>query len=235
MTFRQLLPALVTVVALAGGLAALEAARAGAWDLSLRLILLAAVADGVDGPLARWLGATSAIGEQLDSLADIVAFGVAPAFLFWTYYGQSSDPVRFGVGLVFVLAGAYRLARFHAEPADGVFSGLPITAAGPLLALAVAGPFNAGVRDAGVFGISLAALMTSHIPFPTLTQSRRWLLPGIAATSLPIALWHRVETLAAAAALAFGLYVVWNLVGPLMKDDVQETGEEVRTVVEPRP
>jgi len=230
-----MLPALVTVVALAAGLAALEAARVGAWDLSLSLVLLAAVADGVDGPLARWLGATSAMGEQLDSLADIVAFGVAPAFLFRTYYGQESDPIRFGVALAFVLAGAYRLARFHAEPADGVFSGLPITAAGPLLATTVAGPFNAGAREAGAVAIGLAALMACRHPFPRFTRSRRWLLPGIAATSLAITLWPQVETVAVVAALSFGTYVVWGLVGGLVDDDVREIDEQVRAIVEPSP
>jgi CDP-diacylglycerol--serine O-phosphatidyltransferase len=234
-TSRQIVPAMVTVVTLAAGLAALEAARVGAWDLSLSLVLLAAVADGVDGPLARRLGATSAMGEQLDSLADIVAFAVAPAFLFRTYYGQESDPVRFGVALVFVLAGAYRLARFQVEPNDGVFSGLPITAAGPLLATTVAGPFNAGAREAGAVAIGLAALMACRHPFPKFTRSHRRLLPGIAATSLAITLWPRVETVAVVAVLTLGIYAVWGLVGGLVNHDVRETDEQVRGIVEPSP
>lgn len=235
MTFRQLLPVMVTQITLVGGLAAIEAARAGAWNLALCLILLAAVADGVDGPLARRLGATSAMGEQLDSLADIVAFGVAPAFLFLTYHGQDSDPIRFGVALIFVSAGAYRLARFHAEPADGVFIGLPITAAGPLLATAVAGPFSAGAREAGAVAIGLAALMVCRYPFPRLQRSRRWLLPGIAAVSLTMAVWLRAELLAVAAVLSVGTYVVWGLVGGRVEDDVRQIDEQVRAVVEPGP
>lgn len=238
-TFRQSLPAVVTMVTLTCGLAALEAARVCAWELALWLILLATVADGVDGPLARRLRATSPMGQQLDSLADIVAFGAAPAFLFSTYYGGAPNPVRFGVALAFVLASAYRLARFHAQPTEGVFCGLPITAAGPLLTAIVAGPFSAGAREAGAVGIGLAALMACHHPFPTLAQSRRWLLPAIAAASLPVVLWSRGETLAVVTALTLGTYVVWGVVRGLINRDVDNEvrgiDEGVREVVGPRP
>ena len=232
MTFRQSLPTAVTMITLACGVAALEATRAGVYDLALRLILLAMVADGVDGALARRLRGTSPMGEQLDSLADIVTFGVAPAFLFSTYHGGAPAPVRFGVALAFVLTGAYRLARFHAQPAHGVFCGLPITVAGPLLAVTVAGPLSAGAREAGAVALGLAVLMVCRHPFPTFARSSRWLLPAIAAVSLPVALWPRVETLAAVAGLTLGAYVVWGLVGPLVRDDVRGMdAEEVREVV----
>ena len=236
MTFRQSLPSLVTMVTLACGLATLEAARVGEWELALRLVLLAAVADGVDGILARRLRACSAMGEQLDSLADVIAFGAAPAFLFSTYYGGASGWVRFGVALAFVLAGAYRLARFHARPANGVFCGLPITVAGPLLALAVAGPFGAGAPEAGLAGLGLAALMVSHHPFPTFARSRGRLLPAIAGASLPVALWPRVETLAILAALALGTYLVWGLVSQVVTDDGMpgRSVEEVPEAGQPR-
>src|SRR5919202_6281689 len=96
---RNLVPSFVTAVALSCGLAALEATRMGAWDWTLRLILLAAVADGVDGALARQLHSTSPLGGQLDSLADIVAFGAAPAFLFESYFSAAPPLIRFGAAL----------------------------------------------------------------------------------------------------------------------------------------
>ncbi len=225
MKFWQFLPTLVTMVALACGLAALAAARVTAWDLALRLILLAAIADGVDGVLARHLGATSPMGKQLDSLADIVAFGTAPAFLFWAHYDDAPAALRFGAPFVFVLAGAYRLARFHAEPTEGDFRGLPITVAGPLLALAVVGPFRLGAWGAGGIGIALATLMVHHHAFPALTPSRRWLVPAIVAAAVPVALWPRVETLATVAALTLGAYVLWGLVGHQVgSEGVQDDG-----------
>ncbi len=236
-TMRQALPMLVTMVALACGLAAIEAARTGAWDVSLRLILLAAVADGVDGMLARRFRVVSAMGEQLDSLADIIAFGAAPAFLFSAYYGDASGPARVGVALAFVLAGAYRLARFLAQPTHGAVRGLPITAAGPLLALAVAGPVGMGMREAGAAGIALAALMICHHPFPKVGRSRRWLLPAIAGAALPVVLWPQVETVATVAALTLVIYVAWGFIGQVVVNDgMPAIGvEEVREVGRPRP
>lgn len=229
---RQSVPALATMVTLASGLAAIEAARVGRWDISLGLILLAMVADGVDGPIARRLHATSEMGGQLDSLADIVAFAVAPAFLFSTHYAESPAPVRLGVALAFVLAGAYRLARFHAQPTPGAFSGLPTTVAGPLLGITVGGPFETSMREAGAVGLALAALMVCHHPFPTLARSRRWFLPAIFAALLPVALWPRIETLAIIGAITLGAYVFWSLVVQVVTDDVRRTDvDEVRRVV----
>ena len=236
MTFRQSLPAVATMLGLTCGLAAIEAVRAGAWDLALRLILLAAVADGVDGALARRLRATSPMGEQLDSLADIIAFGAAPAFLFSTYYQHVSDPVRFGVALAFVLAGAYRLARFHAQPRDGVFCGLPISVAGPTLAVTIAGPFGIGGREAGAIAVALTALMVCRRPFPTFARSRRRLLPAVAAAALGVVAWPRVETVAVVAAIALGAYVVWGLISGLAEDEAGGLDVEKATeVVEPAP
>ncbi len=237
MTVRQLAPALVTALTLSCGVAALEAVRVEHWALALWLILAAAVADGVDGMLARRLQAVSAMGTQLDSLADIIAFGVAPAFLFATYYSAAPDWVRFGVALTFVLAGAYRLARFHAQPARSIFYGLPITAGGTLLALIVAGPFGAGVWDAAMAGTALIVLMVCRHPFPKVGRSRQWLLPVLAAASLPLALWPRVETLAIVAGFVLASYVLWGLAGMLLGDKLQAIGineVEVQPAGQPR-
>lgn len=208
---RRSLPSIVTMVALACGLAALEAARVSSWDLALRLILLAAIADGIDGVLARRLRVSSAMGEQLDSLTDIVAFGTAPAFLFASYYADAPVVLRLGVPLAFVLAGAYRLARFHAYPCREGFRGLPITVAGPLLALVVVGPFAVGAWGAGLIGLAIATLMVISRPFPSCMPARRWLLPAIVASVAPVALWPRVETLSIIGVIMFGAYILWGL------------------------
>jgi phosphatidylserine synthase len=164
------------------------------------------------------------MGRQLDSLADIIAFGVAPAFLFATYYSAAAGWVRFGVALPFVLAGAYRLARFHAEPDQSFFRGLPITAGGTLLALVVTGPFGAGVWATAMTGIALTVLMVCRHPFPKLGPSRHWLLPGLGAALLPVALWPQVETLALVAGLVLASYVLWGVAGMVLGDKLQAIG-----------
>jgi CDP-diacylglycerol---serine O-phosphatidyltransferase len=211
-TRRQAIPALVTLVVIACGFGALEAARVESWDIALRLILLAAVADGIDGALARRLRATSALGKQLDSLADIVAFGVAPAFLFSTFYADTHDAARYGVAIAFAAAGAYRLARFHGQAGNDYFFGLPITAAGALLTVVVAGPFTAGVLEGGAVAVALAVLMVSRLRFPTFADWRWTLFPGLVAATIPIALWPGVDTLAIIAAIILSLYIVLGLV-----------------------
>lgn len=213
LTLRQAAPAFVTLIALAFGLGALEAARLGSWDMALRLVLLAAVADGLDGTLARKLGAVSPMGKQLDSLSDVIAFGVAPAFLFTTYHGDAPDAARYGVALLFVSAGAYRLARFHAQPKQDVFDGLPITIAGAMLAIAVAGPFSFGATGTGLIGVALALLMVSRQPFPAYSRWRWTLLPAVLVAVVVVAVWPRIETVSMLAAVVLGLYVLASLAG----------------------
>lgn len=208
------------------GLAAIEAARTGNWDWALRLILLATIADGLDGALARQLGASSDMGEQLDSLADIVAFGAAPALLFVTVFSSAPAPMRYAVGLFFVLAGAYRLARFHAVPADGVFLGLPITAGGALMALIAAGPFGLNYWLATGLAIGTALLMVCRVQFPKMSHIKPNPIGVIAVASFPVVLWPGVETVAIVAALIMGAYVVFGLIRRL------ELGDDMAIIAE---
>lgn len=102
-------------------------------EASTIFIFLAAFLDLFDGRIARKLKADSDLGIQLDSLADIVSFGVAPALLF-----HSLAPVSLLTSLAFILfptMGALRLARFSAHPTRGYFMGVPIPAAGLIVAL----------------------------------------------------------------------------------------------------
>ena len=108
-------------------------------------ILLAAVLDGCDGQVARWLHVDSLIGKELDSLADCVAFGVAPGYLAYKAYlaGMSvplaGRPVDLGMAIaaVFPICAAYRLARFNVRPSPRSFVGLPSPVAGILVGLGI--------------------------------------------------------------------------------------------------
>lgn len=214
MTLRHWLPALVTLVVLACGLGALEATRVADWDLALGLVVIAAIADGVDGQVARWLHVAGPMGKQLDSLSDVIAFGMAPAFSFATRYSDAPTLLRFGVALAFVGSGVFRLARFNVKPHNDAFCGLPITCAGVLLTAAVALPFPGAMVSVAVVGITLATLMVSHIPFSKLTTWRWIFLVPVVAAAIPIALWPTAETVALVAIAMFGAYaggsvVVW--------------------------
>ncbi|RXT14941.1 CDP-diacylglycerol--serine O-phosphatidyltransferase [Ammoniphilus sp. CFH 90114] len=97
------------------------------------LIFLAAFLDVFDGRIARKLKVNNQIGVELDSLADIVSFGVAPALLFHTLASPSwVNPIAF---VLYPTMGALRLARFNANPTVGYYMGIPITLAGLIMSL----------------------------------------------------------------------------------------------------
>ncbi|MFM1863479.1 MAG: hypothetical protein RLZ26_2001 [Pseudomonadota bacterium] len=140
LTVRQILPNAVTILGLCAGLMALRFVQAGRVDLAVMLILLAGVLDGLDGIIARRLDATSKMGAELDSLADFLNFGVAPAVIVFEVAMSASSPATWVPVLVFTVCACLRLARFNVdrgrpETAGRLhFIGVP-TPAGALLAL----------------------------------------------------------------------------------------------------
>ncbi|UJR34114.1 hypothetical protein I4U23_021521 [Adineta vaga] len=140
-------PNALTLGNLACGLFSLIMAMNGLHRFSALFIFIAAACDFFDGRVARMLGLTTKIGAQLDSLADVVSFGVAPTIL---AYSISQ-----------CLAGAWRLARFNVNPTEGHFIGLPIPAAG--LTVAFLAIFS---YVSPLIMIALAALMVSKIDVP---------------------------------------------------------------------
>ncbi len=133
-------PNVITFTNLILGFFSIKLAFEGAYKMAVTFIILSMFLDFLDGKAARKLKAVSSLGRELDSLSDIVSFGVAPSILIWIIF--PFQPNLLGISLVFFLAcGAYRLARFNlkgdkAKKAEtDHFSGFPITAAGGLLAL----------------------------------------------------------------------------------------------------
>lgn len=102
-------------------------------------IIIAALVDRYDGRIARHLGVDSEIGKQLDSLSDLVSFGVAPAVLTYVYFNLDSvgpmGILGYFLVLLFPLCGAFRLARYNITEFDGVFTGVPITIAGSVMTI----------------------------------------------------------------------------------------------------
>lgn len=228
MTLRMWAPALVTLISLACGLAAIEAAQAGEWEMALRFIMAAAVADAMDGTIARLLHASSNMGKELDSLSDLVTFGAAPAFIFASRYAEAPTEIVFGGMVLFVAAGAYRLARYNGQASRGdTFCGMPITAAGLLLAAAVAGPVTLNHVEATGTVILLSALMVSRVPFPMLKFGWSLLLPALALVLAMIALVNSISWLAVLAIVGLAVYVAMGVAGAL-SDRVEAAQEDVR-------
>lgn len=110
---RMILPNLVTLLALCSGLTAIRMALETRWDWAIGAIVLAAILDAVDGRVARLLRSTSRFGAELDSLADFVNFGVAPAIILYTWILSELKSFGWIAVLVFAISAALRLARFN--------------------------------------------------------------------------------------------------------------------------
>ena len=173
----RLLPNAVTVVALCSGLSAVYFALSGRFELCVAAGGIAALCDALDGRLARMLDASSRIGAELDSLSDLVSFGVAPALVLYIWALQGT---RLGwvVALVFAVCMALRLARFNTlldvddQPpyAKEFFVGVPAPAAALLSGLPLYATLHFGDGwwsspvPVGVWAVVVAGLMVSRLP-----------------------------------------------------------------------
>ena len=136
---RMILPNMLTLIGVCIGLTSIRFSFNGQFDLAIIAIIFAALIDGLDGRIARLIKGTSKVGKELDSLTDMISFGVAPAFImyFWTL----SSLGRFGwlICLIYVICVALRLARFNVNSnqesswRDNFFEGVPSPAGGILV------------------------------------------------------------------------------------------------------
>jgi CDP-diacylglycerol---serine O-phosphatidyltransferase len=112
---RSLIPNAITVLALCSGLTGMRFALIGMWKEAALAIFAAGVLDGVDGRIARLLKGTSRFGAELDSLSDVIAFGVAPAFITYIWSLQTVRGFGWIIALSLAVCTALRLARFNAQ------------------------------------------------------------------------------------------------------------------------
>jgi len=135
----MILPNMLTLIGVCIGLTSIRFALDGKFEFAIIAIIFAALIDGLDGRIARLIKGTSKVGKELDSLTDMISFGVAPAFIM--YFWKLNSLGRFGwlLCLVFVICVALRLARFNVnsnqEPSwrDNFFEGVPSPAGGILV------------------------------------------------------------------------------------------------------
>jgi CDP-diacylglycerol---serine O-phosphatidyltransferase len=111
--FRMLVPNLITVLAICAGMTGIRLAFENQIQMAVAMVLLAAFLDGVDGRVARLLKAQSKFGAQMDSLADIINFGVAPALVLYVFILDQARSFGWIAAIVFAVAAGLRLARFN--------------------------------------------------------------------------------------------------------------------------
>lgn len=169
---KRSVPNLFTLGNLYCGFMSIGFAAQGQFKNAAILILIGMMLDSMDGRLARVLKVESNFGKELDSLADIVTFGVAPAFLVFFTSFEKFGIIGYCIAGLFPLFGAFRLARFNvnAKTVDKYFTGVPITAGGGILALLTL--FSDYIPDIVITTTftAMCFLMVSKIKIPSLKE-----------------------------------------------------------------
>ena len=138
-TARVILPNMLTLIGVCIGLTSIRFALDGRFELAIIAIIFAALIDGLDGRIARLIKGTSKVGKELDSLTDMISFGVAPAFIMFFWKLNTLGKFGWLLCLIYVICVALRLARFNInsnqEPSwrDNFFEGVPSPAGGILV------------------------------------------------------------------------------------------------------
>lgn len=175
---RTLVPNLITLLALCAGLTAIRLAMEEKLELALAAIVFAALLDGIDGRIARMLKGTSRFGAELDSLADFVNFGVAPALILYFWGLHELKSAGWIAALVFAICAGLRLARFNVmidDPnkpiwAGNFFTGIPAPAGAITVLLPICVTFLGvpmglvTVWFTFLYTLSIALLMVSRLP-----------------------------------------------------------------------
>jgi CDP-diacylglycerol--serine O-phosphatidyltransferase len=210
-SINRLIPNILTLLALCAGLTGVRFALEEHFRLAVLAILVAAVLDGLDGRIARLIGATSKFGAELDSLSDFVCFGVAPAIVLYLWVMNHSGRFGWAVVLIFAVCTALRLARFNTALDDETrpawtyhyFTGVPAPAGAGLAILPLIASFELESSWfqspwlVGAWTIVVAGLMVSRIPTYSFKRLRvpHWmvlpilLVVGVVAAGLAAEPW----------------------------------------------
>lgn len=229
MDYRRLIPNMCTSSNLVFGMCSILFTYSGNLVWGSIFILLALVADGLDGRTARFFGVASEMGKEMDSLCDLGSFGIAPAFLAWAFVLHNHGFLGVVVAIFFAICGMWRLARFNvnASVVHGYFMGLAIPAGGNIVAMTTLLFVELGV-DPMTFGIAypivmafVGWLMVSHVHYPNFKGDGAepiYLISKIVALVLFLAiLWLGHASLLAALAVAlFSTYAVLGIVNSLL-------------------
>ena len=176
---RMILPNAITLIGVCIGLSSIKFALDGKFSLAVVAVLFAGLMDALDGRIARLIKGTSKMGKELDSLGDVISFGVAPAFIMYFWSLQYLDKLGWFVCLIYVICVALRLARFNVnseeEPSwkDNFFEGVPAPAGGIIVLMPLIISFS-GLSEiflkinyelmVPIFFIIVSILLISTIP-----------------------------------------------------------------------
>ncbi|AHA28326.1 CDP-diacylglycerol--serine O-phosphatidyltransferase [Candidatus Liberibacter americanus] len=216
MPLKLVFPNLVTILAICSGFSGIGSALEGKYEKAVFMILIAAFLDGIDGRIARFMKATSKFGEQLDSIADVINFGIAPALVLYISLLSKANTFGWSIALMYTIATSLRLARFnimnessHKEPWEKeYFIGVPAPLGAILLMLPLYITFL-GINIVGIY-IYLSTIYAMIISFLLCSKLPIWSFKEIQGTIrkdlvLPI-------ILCVTPYIAFMIHFLWEVI-----------------------
>lgn len=187
------IPSLLTIGNLSLGIVAIILVFNEKPELAAMMVIIAMLLDGVDGRVARALNAQSEFGKELDSLSDVISFGVAPAFIMYVVAFQEVNPAAaWIVTAIFPICGALRLARFNVKSGTpGYFIGLPIPAAGGVVCTLALFYEDIPVYVLLASMLLTSFLMVSNIKYPNfkkvgIPRNAIWVVPIVVAIAVTL-------------------------------------------------
>ena len=211
---KSIIPNLFTSANLTFGVLGITFSATGNTFFAAICVLLSLVADGLDGRVARALGVAGPMGRELDSLSDVVGFGVAPAYMLYMKELYGLGWIAYVPLLVFAVLGAFRLARFNikTDEVHGYFEGLPIPAAGCLAATYVLCGVSVPQFVLVVCMIGVGILMVSEVKYPDFKGKSEiyinklsYVLTAIFVIACLVYDWHTWAVMIFAGYVMFGL------------------------------
>jgi len=234
-----LLPNLITAGGIFAGFYVIIASTSGNYQRAAWFIMLAAIFDGLDGKVARLTGTASKFGVELDSLADVISFGVAPGVLLYEWALRPFGKLGWLAAFLYVICGALRLARFNVQVStveSRRFIGLPIPAAACIVATCVLLFYELGgtgtikMVSMVVLVFLLAFLMVSNIKYLSLKDPE--LFKRQPFMMLVLAIILLIVIVAKPEVMLFLIGMAYMVSGPLMHYFGRRKGA-VKEVVEP--
>ena len=237
---RALAPTILTVLALCSGVTAIRFAINENWSMAVVAVLMAALFDSLDGRVARMIKGTSRFGAEMDSLSDVICFGVSPALVLYFWSLQQLGGLGWAVSLLFCVCCALRLARFNILDKDAQesgevqnhFVGVPAPGAAMLMLLPMVASIGFGADDfretviVAPFMIVLALLMISQIPtysFKYVRIDRDYVVPILVGVVVFVGL---LTSFFWATLMTIGLvYIVLIVVGALQGIGAEEEAD----------
>lgn len=227
----RILPSFFTVGNLFLGIISIILAFQGEVDFAAIMVIVGMVFDGLDGRVARMLNTQSEFGKELDSLSDVISFGVAPSFIMFVAVLNDYGTLGWIVTAIFPITGALRLARFNVKPGiPGYFIGLPITAAGGVLATITLYNEVFTPEILIITMVFLSYLMVSNIKYPNFKKvgfpkAVFWITPIILLVVIIIAIKFPTQ-FPKIVFLPLGLYALFGVRKGLYRRRRSELSEE---------